>query len=418
MANSAFMLISQMDPILKTMGPSALPRRGVSDKRLAQIALILWSMLFVAGTEHILRSIKYQNDCLIYAQASSDWWSGTDMYLFNFFGGTFQYNGGWIDGFLYFPQSAILYTPFGLLGHPVGDVVWRLIGLSLFCHGVWRLSKLLAPHWALRTFALASFVAVGPTFNALHNGQVNLPLAAMMLYATADLIRKRWLRAAVWLMLGLTLKPIAMVMILLVGAVYRPMRWRLALALVVFALAPFATRKFHYVVMEYQQCRLKLSRSSRPDRAFSDLRGLIWVLGWVMPMSKFLVLQLIAAAGTLWLCLKTFRWWNDPAASFFVLTLSACYLMLFNPRTEGNSYVILTPAIALPAALLFLDPRRRMAAWILVGIAFCLTGNLWAYKATVHWLKPLACILFIILMVRELLRKSIVDWPAVAPSGK
>ncbi|HEX4055538.1 MAG TPA: glycosyltransferase family 87 protein [Tepidisphaeraceae bacterium] len=396
------------------MGSSAVARRGISDKRLAQIALILWGLLFAAGTEHIVRSVNHQNECLIYAQASSDWWSGKDMYQFDFSDGAFRSNSGWIDGFLYFPQSAILYTPFELFGHPVGDVAWRLVGLSLLCHGVWRFSKLLAPDRALRIFALASFVTVGPTFNALHNGQVNLPLAATMLYATAELIQKRWLRAAVWLMLGLALKPIIMVMILLVGAVYRPMRWRLALALILFALAPFATREFRYVVTEYQQCRLKLLRSSQPDRAFSDLRGLFWALDWVMPMSTLLVLQLIAAGGTLWLCLKTFRRWNDPAASLFVLTLSACYLMLFNPRTEENSYVILAPVIALPAALLFLDPRRRTAAWILVGIAFCLTGNLWGYHATVHWLKPLACIIFIVLLVRELLKKSSMDWPAMA----
>jgi hypothetical protein len=380
----------------------------ISDKHLSQVAWTLWGMMFVFVAAQVLHNDRpdNSNECWGYARATSAWWDRENLYdITN------------IDGFLYLPQAAIIYTPFAVLNHPIGDVLWRLVGLCAFCHGLWRMSKLLSPSQALRVFAIGSFIALAPTYNALRNGQANLPLAALMLHAAVDLVEKRWWRAAIWLTIGLAVKPIILVMVLLAGALYRPMSWRLAIALAVFLLSPFAAGGFHYVLTQYQQCWIKLSMSSQPNRPFSDLRGLFWSIGFVIPMSVFLVMQLIAAAATLALCFIAFHRWKDPAASAFVLTLTACYLMLFNPRTEGNSYVILVPMIALPAALLFLDNRRPLAAWILVALSTWLISypwSSWGYKMTVHWMKPLACVIFIILMLRELLRKSIADWPESA----
>ena len=385
------------------------PRHNISDKNLMWFAWILWGMMFALVATKVIHSytFSHENECLIYARATSNWWAGRNLY-----------DTTSIDGFLYLPQAAIIYTPFALSEHPVvGDLIWRIVGLSLFCHGLWRVSKLLCPDHLLRIFALASFLALAPTYNALRNGQANLPIAAIMLHTAADLIQKRWWRATAWLVAGLAVKPIIFVMILLAGALYRPMSWRLLLAMVIFVLMPFATQEFHYVVAQYRQCRIKMSMSAQPDRAFSDLRGMFWMVGWVIPMSVFLWMQLIAAAATLALSWIASRRWSEPAAGFFVLALTACYLMLFNPRTEENSYVILTPVIALPAALLFLDGRRRTAAWTLAGISFWLTGNLWGYKLTVHWMKPLACIIFMVLLIRELLRMNIRDWPSGQPVG-
>ena len=387
------------------MADSAL--HEISDKHLTRFAWILWGMMFALVAAEVIRHPDISNECLVYAPATSNWWAGQNLY-----------DTTTIDGYLYLPQAAILYTPFAILGHPVGDLIWRFIGLTLFCHGLWRISKLLCPDHLLRIFALATFVALLPTWNALRNAQANLPIAAFMLHATADLIQKRWWPATLWLVLGFGLKPIILVMILLAGALYRPMSWRLILALVILALAPFATQEFHYVVTQYRQFQIKTTMSAQPDRQFSDLRSLIWVLGWKIPMTLYFWMQLIAAAATLAFSWIALRRWTEPAASLFVLALTACYLMLFNPRTEGNSYVILTPMIALPAALLFLDGRRKTAAWTLVAISIWLTGNLWAYDLTLHWMKPIAGILFTILVIRELLRKTGQDWPSVQTIGK
>ncbi|MGD0390217.1 MAG: glycosyltransferase family 87 protein [Tepidisphaeraceae bacterium] len=380
-------------------------RYQISNKHLSEFAWMLWGMMFVFVAAQVLHndSPDNSNECWGYARATSAWWARENLY-----------DTTNIDGFLYLPQAAIIYTPFAVLNHPIGDVLWRLVGLGAFCHGLWRMSKLLSPSQALRVFAIGSFIALAPTYNALRNGQANLQIAALMLHATVDLVQHRWWRAAIWLTVGFAVKPIVLVMILLAAALYRPMSWRLAIALAVLLLSPFATGGFHYVLTQYQQCRIKLSMSSQPDRAFSDLRGLFWSIGCVIPMWIYFFMQLFAAAATLALCFIAFRRWNEPAASTFVVALAACYLMLFNPRTEGNSYVILTPMIALPAALLFLDNRRRLAAWVLVALSAWLISypwTSWGYRLTVHWMKPLACIIFIILLLHELLRNSGADWP-------
>lgn len=377
-------------------------RHDISERRWGVYALLSWMLLFAVVAVKVVRYNDISNECLVYAPASWNWWAGRDLYYV-----------ATIDGFLYLPQAAILYTPFAWLGHPVGDIVWRLFGLSLFCGGLWRLANVFSRAHAVRVFAVGSFVALFPTFNALRNAQANLPMAGIMLISVADLIERRWWRAAIWLALGFAIKPIILVLILLAAAIYRPMSWRLPVALAVCMLMPFAAGGFHYVLHQYDLCWIKMTMSAHPDRAFSDLRGLLWSLGWMMPMPLYTALQMIAAVGTLWLCVYALRRWPEPAGSAFVLTLCCCYLMLFNPRTEENSYVILTPMIALPAGLLFLDDRRRWAAWVLVALSVGLTGNLWGYKLTVYWLKPLTCVIFVVLVLRELFRNSISAWRGV-----
>ncbi len=87
----------------------------------------------------------------------------------------------------------------------------------------------------------------------------------------------------------------------------------------------------------------------------------------------------------------------------FVMGFAAVYLMLFNPRTEANSYVILAPVVALPAAIFaFTIPRPRIAT-VLYIIAFMLICDAWAYQQTKNWLKPLACVVMFGLMVWEML---------------
>src|SRR5208282_6214180 len=137
----------------------------------------------------------------------------------------------------------------------------------------------------------------------------------------------------------LAVKPIVFVALLLAAAVYAPMRWRLALGLVLFLLIPFATQNPHYVLDQYRVCCAKLHRSELPDRSFCDLRGIFWRF-WIMPQNILTVLQIVAAAATLAMCLLASRWWQEPARSVFVAAFGASYLMLFNPRTESGSYVI------------------------------------------------------------------------------
>jgi hypothetical protein len=176
-------------------------------------------------------------------------------------------------------------------------------------------------------------------------------------------------------------------------------------------LFPFATANAHYVAAQYHACAAKLLVAALPDRAFCDIRGLFWPLGWIIPQSPLAWIQVSAAAGTLGLCLLAKRWWNEPYRAVFVAALSACYLMLFNPRTEENSYVILAGILAVPAAMLYVDRQRFAAGASLIGIGIWFSGDGWAYHLTDPWLKPLACVIFTILLIRELFRRDIGEFP-------
>jgi alpha-1,2-mannosyltransferase len=365
----------------------------MSSKRLAQIAWGVWAVSFLAVSVMVVHNWKDHSEGVIYSKAVTDWWGNRNLY------GVFRY-----DGFLYFPHAAILYSPFTFMKHPLGDIAWRLAGLAFLVGGIYRFAKLCAPNDVDRVFAIASFIAIFPCLASLRNGQSNLHIAAAMLQAAADLAEKRWWRASIWLMIGLAIKPIMMVMILLAGAVYRPMSWRLAIALVLFVLLPFATRSPDYVWAQYRGCYEQLTNAAQPDRAFCDFRGLLYTMHILISQRVELGLQLVAAAAALAICWMAHRRWIEPWPAAVLFAITAIYLMLFNPRTESNSYVILSPAVGLAAGLISLDLKRVVDFWIVVAISLALWSDGWGYKWTHLWLKQIGCIVFLILLIREMAR--------------
>lgn len=305
------------------------------------------------------------------------------------------YNLRNIDLFQYFPQAAIVLVPFSWLGAVAGGVVWRAAGWALYGSAAWRVTRLW-PDQSL--FLLMSLFLLGPAAMSLLSGQTNLPLAAAVLHAACELGRERRGRATFWLMLALALKPIALVPVLLTLVQYPRMRGPLLLGLLLFLLAPFVTAPPAYVIEQYRTCGMKLLMSSQPDRYFEELRGLLWKLGWSISSRVLLALQLIAALGAAGLSLQIRRRWREPFAALMMYALAAAYLMLFNPRTQPNSFVIIAPAAALPAALLLVRGRARAALPLLAMLLF------WSGAARIaeFWLKPLASIAFAVLLVREI----------------
>ena len=334
-----------------------------------------------------------RSDCLTYFLAARNWWEGKDLFAYN-------YN---IDGFLYFPQFAIVYTPFKLLGMTAGQIAWRAAGIALLSTGVWRLGRIFCPEKSSIIFALATLATMPPALASLRNGEANLQIAGMMLHAAADLSRRRWWVATMWLCLGIVVKPIMIVMLLLAGAVYRPLIPRLIGGIILVILLPYAFQRPEYVTEQYRSYVHWTQVATDPPGLFCNIRGLFGKAGWVMSQPTFKILGTIAAAATLWLCLIAGRWWKEPWRAFFILGFAAVYLMLFNPRTESNSYVILAPVVALPAALFTSGFPRPRAAVFLYAISFMLICDAWAYHWTEDWMKPIACIVVGGLLVRELM---------------
>jgi hypothetical protein len=392
------------------------------DKRF--FTILPWGMWIAAAVAISILVVVHRNAnngiCTMFDISVHSWWTGKYPVYFT----------NTIDGFLYFPQFLLVYTPFtalgswiggiaaarlniapgsqdfALLASAIGGIAWRLAGLAIYCAGLWRLAKLLSPKNYAVVFAFGTFAAIAPTIASFRSGQANLHVAGFLLNLTVELARRRWALAALYLVLGLAVKPIIFVALLLAAAIYRPMRWRLALGLLIFLLVPFAVRNPHYVWDQYRVCASKLFLAALPDRPFCDLRGLLWTLGWIIPQNVLAVFQIIAAIATLALCLLAWRWWNEPARSMFVTAFGACYLMLFNPRTESNSYVILASIFAIPTAVLLLDDLRPFAGIMLIVIGACFCCDFWAYHQTDPWFKPLTCAVLIGFLIAELFRRD------------
>ena len=221
----------------------------------ACLAWGLWGAAFVAISRLVvLRPHVSDSIPVLFSIISHCWWTGHAIYLMDS-----------IDGFLYFPQCAILYTPFAALGSPTGHIAWRLFGMAIYCAGLWRLAKLVSPKHTALVFAFGSFAAIAPSIASLRCGQANLHIAGFLLNVTVELARRKWSMAALYLIVALAVKPIIFVALLLAAAVYRPMRWRLALGVAIFFLVPFATQNPHYVWEQYRAALQALhGRPARP----------------------------------------------------------------------------------------------------------------------------------------------------------
>jgi hypothetical protein len=361
------------------------------------VACLAWVIAWAVVSLLLWLQPDARNESIIYANAAQDWLARRGLYDKNI--GTDGKMG--IDGFLYLPQSAMLYVPFALRPHPWGDIAWRALGLALYATGIWRMARTFSTERALIIFTAATALAMPPALGALRNGQANLHIAGLMLHAAAELSLQRWGWATCWMIIGLAVKPIMLVMILLAAAVYRPLIWRLVVGMALLFLVPLAFANSHYVLAQYRSCWQVLQVSSQPCRPFCNLQGLVWKLGAPLSHTRtlFQVLQISTALLTLALCLLAARRWEEPIRAYLLLALAVCYLVLMNPRSEASSYVMLAPVIAIPAALLLLTLDRFPAGWAMVVLCVLLTCDGWAYRWTEYWLKPIVCLIFLILLI-------------------
>ena len=114
-------------------------------------------------------------------------------------------------------------------------------------------------------------------------------------------------------------------------------------------------------------------------------------MGVGLPDHVVLGTRLAAAVVTLVICWLGVNTRPKFDGALLLLGMSASYLMLFNPMTESNSYIIFSPVVGAFAVKRFTEDRHRLG-WALVALAIGLgTSN---YGNPIHpwtllWLKPL-----------------------------
>ena len=325
------------------------------------------------------------------------------------------------SGFLYFPQSALLYTPFAWQEFPenitvfkkqplsetllptlplrLAEVLYRAFSLGLLCWAVWRMCELFkieARYSSL--FSLVTVLSIPASLTAGRNGQFNLLLAATMILATVAVTQKRWGSAATWLVLGVLVKPLGLVPLLLFGVLYPALWWRLAVGMLCFMGMSFIHYDPKYVLSQWQMCIEQMRTASTPtDNSFDDIAGMFRTFGingsdqtWFAVRASFAFLTL----GIAWRLKKIY---SPEVGPLLIAGLSAAYLMAFNPRTETVSYVIIAPFVAMCAGLLIRQQKSltvltALLVFLCIGFGADCYGDI--YKLTRIWFKPLLALLF------------------------
>lgn len=310
-------------------------------------------------------------------------------------------------GFLYLPQAALTFAPWAVMPHETGEIAWRLFNMAVMAAAVVRLTKLLNGDG--RWFFAISASSALMDWGCARNGQSTLLITGMMVFAISDLSDRNWWRAAAMLALAFAVKPLVFVLILLVAVVYPQVSWRLAISLLVAAIIPFATQQTEYVVEQYLACveSLKVTFQVGENENWAQLFGLLTVVGVPTPEPARNLIRIVAAIATLALCLGAARKLSSQRAVYYIFSLSACYVMLFNSRTEGNTYAMVGPVYGALLAEAAFVLKKQLWAWRMVAAVVLSVANydlalLVSSRDNAVWISPLVCLVVSIYLIKRL----------------
>lgn len=272
------------------------------------------------------------------------------------------------SGFVYAPQCALVFVPWAMLPKPYGEIVWSCTILAVLALGVYRLTRLVSTddRWFLINTVVTAAISAG----CARNGQATLIITGLMALATVEISKENWWRATILLAFAFAFKPVAFVMIMLVAAIYRPMLWRLAIATVFVAIAPFLVATPQYVITQclsfYENSRIAFRDGE--TGYWAHIYGMLKVFGLDFSSPVQQAGRVIFAIATLFSCLLATKKLPREQGLFFLFAFSNCYLMLFNSRTEGSTYAMVAPVYGILLA-------EAMSRWnIGMTISFALAA--------------------------------------------
>ncbi len=374
---------------------SAYAGRSISSDKLAWM---LW-LLFIAfvTTKKGLDPVDYSNVFLIYRDGALLWLKAAPLYD----------DSG--HGFIYLPQSAALFTPFAMLPESVGSVLWRPINIGVFAVGAYGISSLASHRYRESVFLPVTILSVLMGASAAKLGQMNLIITGLMMLALVDATKNNWWLTACLLVLAFALKPLSIVLILLLGVLYPRTIIPFITLLALLMLIPLLLHDPRYVWEQYQASVVMLSKASTVGEQYvNPFAQVFWMMrdfGVTTPETIQLLIRICFALLTLGAC-----WWIQHRSTphtfaIYLYTLSVCYLLLFNPRTENNTYAMLAPALGVFAAWSFQSAGRAYGYSYLAIIFLYLFSNRiekWLIGEPTMWLKPLLCIVFLLLVCSQL----------------
>lgn len=376
---------------------------SLTDRRAVQVAWIGWAVLFLV-TAGIIIFGGHRTVFPCYRSAALNWLAGRNLY-----------DGTGVGGFVYLPQAAVLFVPFAVLPQILGEVLWRLINLGTFAMGIRRFAGIADEQSNIELFPLMTLVITPFAWDCARNSQATLMITGLMLLAVVDLSRRRWWMATLWLSLGVAVKPLTIVLALLVAAIDRRMTWRVLAGMAATALLPFFIQNSAYVIEQYSSFFSNTNQAvhvGMVDRRWTSLFTALRPAGIDVPERVQMMLRIVAAFGTLLLCIIVRRRQSAERTSVFLFSLAAAYLMLFSPRTENNTYAMLGPVVAVFISRSFLVYKKFSEAILLSSIPVIMAGErlfvrLLTPQAKAIWLSPLVATCFSAYLIAQLLANPV-----------
>lgn len=310
-------------------------------------------------------------------------------------------------GFVYLPHAAIFMTPFIWLTPLLDSFLWRLVDIGVFALGVFQFARLAEARNGRPLFLPVTVISILMAASAAKLGQMTLIMSGLLMIALSDLGNEHPWRAAFWLVLAVALKPLAAVLLLLVAALYP----RTIIPLLIWCGAvlalPFLLQDPEYVWHQYVAGALTMKQASGFDneKPFADLFWMLRAAGIEIADTPQFLLRLLFATVTLAYC-----WWLRRKLApltflVYLFTLAACYVLLFNPRTENNTYAIMAPALGVFTAWAFQNGgvfHRLAYSSVVAGYLFSnRIGKLLTGGYATIWIKPLLCGVFVILVLYQ-----------------
>ena len=291
-----------------------------------------------------------------------------------------------LGGYFYLPLSLLVYAPFTAIDPSLAAAFWMAAFAAVFTWGCYLLMLGLLPNGAgdLKAAWLAGVVLLINVPAAWFNFkgvQSQTMMTGAMLISTVAIMRAQWLWASFWLFVALVFKPLAIVMMLLCGALCPRMRLPLLVALAAAVALPFAFYGPDYLIPQYRDFAIKLWLTAAappaewPFRA--DISTLLEALGIAMTPQGSLALRVIAGLGALYLAWRVREARKLRSFGFALMILSACYINLFSPRNEYLSFLLLTPSLAALAFLVLTRDQGDWRGWLLIVAALVL-GMWWS----------------------------------------
>jgi len=353
-------------------------------------AMFAWGVLIVVVT--MLTWLKPDSHTVTgaYFTAAQNWWAGDAVY--NLAG----------RGFLYLPASILIYTPFWGLGKFFGTPLWILVSAGMLTYATWRLCALIESENRIRFTALVLLIAIPGAADAIRNGQATTLMLALTMLGACDLAEKRWWRSAGLLALAFAVKPICLPFLMLAGVIHPALGWRLSAAAAFLIALPFLHFDPAYVAEQYRLGLRSLQISyDLGDGRWHDLFGMLGKFGIeIAPVYAFPV-RVAAALTTLVAAIWVTRRTERVTGIILLIVLANSYVMLFNPRTESNTYIMLAVPLAFLAVTWDRAGKQTKSVVALLIFAVALGSNGYGNLVidyTEIWMKPLLCILFLAIL--------------------